>query len=516
VRELATRPVRGRALASRPSAASGAGPVSASRGVPGVGPVSASRGVPGVGPVSAFRAARGRELAVLVFAQAMAAMADAVVTVSAPAIRGSLHPSGAELELIASGFVLAYAAVLMTGARLGDYGHRRLFVTGLGIFTVAAAASGAAPNAWVLITAQVLQGTGAALMVPQVLSLIQLRFTGLARSRALALYSMVLAAGVAAGQLLGGLLVTANLFGMAWRSMFLIQVPAGIVILVAARLTLPATRAETRRPIDVTGVLLLAAATVATIVSLTFGNSSHWPAWTLIALAGGMIGLGAFALLQRAAAARGGHPLVDTAALAPAGVKSGLAVVFLVMGGYGALLFTLALHLQEGFGYTPFASGLTFATYAVGFAAANLTWSRLAPRLHRLVPVSGLIVLAAAEAVLSVTVRTGWSYPVAGPLLLAAGAGHGAGFGALVPQLTARTRPASIPTISGLITTITQLAIVAGIASLGGLYQTIARLGHPATFGHALSAVTLILAMASAAAALLALPLLASSGDKTR
>jgi len=447
---------------------------------------------------------------VLLSAQAMAAMADAVVTVSAPAIRGSLHPSGAQLELIASGFVLAYAAVLMTGARLGDYGHRRMFVAGLGIFTVAAAVSGSAPNPWALIAAQVLQGTGAALMVPQVLSLIQLRFTGLARSRALALYSMVLAAGVAAGQLLGGLLVTANLFGLTWRSMFLIQVPAGAVILVAARLTLPATRAEARRPVDVTGALLLSAAMVATIVPLTFGNSRHWPAWTLITLAAGIIGLGAFTWLQRVAAARGGHPLVDTAALAPAGVKSGLAVVFLVMGGYGALLFTLALHLQEGYGYTPLASGLTFATYAVGFAAANLTWSRLPQRFHRVVPLSGLIILGAAEAVLGITVRTGWAYPVAGPLLLAAGAGHGAGFGALVPQLTARTRSACIPTISGLITTVTQLAIVAGIASLGGLYQATAHPSHPATFGHALSSVTLILALSSAGAAVLALPLTSS------
>ncbi len=125
-------------------------------------------------------------------------------------------------------------------------------------------------------------------------------------------------------------------------------------------------------------------------------------------------------------------------------------------------------------------------------------------------PLSGLIILGAAEAVLGITVRTGWAYPVAGPLLLAAGAGHGAGFGALVPQLTARTRSACIPTISGLITTVTQLAIVAGIASLGGLYQATAHPSHPATFGHALSSVTLILALSSAGAAVLALPLTSS------
>jgi MFS family permease len=176
----------------------------------------------------------------------MASMADALVTVSAPAIQSSQHVSDATLQLIASGFVLAYAVVLMTGARLGDYGHRRLFLSGLALFTAAAALSGAAPAGWALVAGQVMQGLGAALMVPQALSLIQLRFSGLARSRALARYSMALAVGVAAGQLLGGLLITTNLFGLTWRLMFLIQVPAGAAALIAARLTLPATRAEVR------------------------------------------------------------------------------------------------------------------------------------------------------------------------------------------------------------------------------------------------------------------------------
>lgn len=456
---------------------------------------------------------RGPELIVLLSVQAMASMADALVTVSAPTIQSSLHVSGAALQLIASGFVLAYAVVLMTGARLGDYGHRRLFLSGLTVFTAAAALSGAAPAGWALVAGQVLQGFGAALMVPQVLSLIQLRFSGLARSRALALYSMVLAAGVAAGQLLGGLLITTNLFGLTWRLMFLIQVPAGAAALIAARLTLPATRAEVRRPLDIPGVLILSVALLATVVPLTFGNSEHWPAWTVITLVAGVAGLTAFIGLQRAAAARGGHPLLDVRAVVPAGVKSGLLVVFLVMGGYGALLFTIALHLQEGYGYTPLRSGLTFATYAAGFAGVNLTWSRLPQRLHPVVPAGGLTILAAAEAALAIAVRTGWTYAIAGPLLLAAGAGHGAGFGALVPQITARIRATHIPTLSGLITTITQLGIAAGIATLGGLYLAIAHTGRPvtSTSDHAMSAVALILAIASTAAAGLALHVTISS-----
>src|SRR5690348_6680176 len=112
-------------------------------------------------PVTGTRAAdagQSRELAVLLSAQAMAAMADALVTVGAPAIQESLHVSGAQLELIASGLLLAYAATLMIGARLGDHGHRRVFLTGLAVFTAAAAVSGAAPDGWVLIAGQVVQG----------------------------------------------------------------------------------------------------------------------------------------------------------------------------------------------------------------------------------------------------------------------------------------------------------------------------------------------------------------------
>jgi len=460
-----------------------------------------------VAAISPAGTGRRGELAVLLSAQAMAAMADALVTVGAPAIRESLHVHGVQLQLIASGFVVACAATLMTGARLGDHGHRRMFLTGLAVFTAAAAVSGTAPDGWVLIAGQVVQGAGAALMVPQVLSLIQLRFAGLARARALALYSMVSAVGVAAGQLLGGLLVTTNAFGLTWRLMFLIQVPAGAAILIAGGLSLPAARPSARRPPDLPGMLVMSAALLATVVPLTFGNSEHWPAWTMITLAAGLAGWAAFLVLQRATAARGGHPLLEVRALAPTGIKSGLCVVFLVMGGYGALLFTIALHVQEGYRYTALRSGLTFATYAAGFAAVNLTWSRLPQRLHRFVPVSGLIVLAAAEAAFGITVHDGWAYASAGPLLLTAGIGHGAGFGALVPQMTAPSDPAHAPVLSGLITTITQFAIVTGIAIFGGLYLSIAHAGSRASFGHALSAVALILAAASAAAAALALPL---------
>lgn len=474
---------------------------------PAAGKTAGQHGADGASPPTPPSPGTSRELAVLLIGQAMATMATAVVNVAAPAIGKDLGISGSALQLVASGYVLAYAILLITGARLGDWGHRRLFTGGLALFTAAALLSGAAPNGGVLICGQILQGIGAALMVPQVLSLIQLRFDGVRRAKALGLYALVLAVGVAAGQVLGGLLVTTNLFGLAWRSVFLINVPVGLLLMAAARTQLPSTRAEVRRRLDLVGVGLLSASILLVVVPLTFGNSQHWPAWTWVAIAAGVVTLLAFLWAERRMSLRGGQPLLDLDAITPRGIRAGLAVVFLVMAAYGTLLFTTAVHLQEGLQYTPLRSGLTFCTYAFGFATVNLTWSRLPGRLHRWVPVTGLIGFTVANVLLGVVTAGTWNFAVIAPLLVVAGAGHGAGFGALVPQIASRAKPAHAAAISGLVTTLTQLAIVVGIAALGSVYLGKITPGVTTSFQHGLSLVFYLLAALTAVAAGFALRL---------
>jgi MFS family permease len=142
----------------------------------------------------------------------------AVVNVATPSIHERLQASGSELQLAVSGYTLSYAMLLITGARLGDmYGYRRLFLTGLGLFTIASLACGLAPDAIGLILARVVQGAGAALMVPQVLIGIQLNFEGATRTRAIGYYAVSLSVGAVAGQVLGGALISANLFDTGWR-----------------------------------------------------------------------------------------------------------------------------------------------------------------------------------------------------------------------------------------------------------------------------------------------------------
>ena len=182
-------------------------------------------------------------LAALLGAMFLANVDVAIANIAAPAIRAGLHTSGGELELVVSGYTLSYAVLLVTSARLGQArGYRRMFLAGLAGFTVASLACGLAPDAPTLIVARIAAGGAAALMAAQVLTGIQLDFTGRARARALGLYTLVLSAGAVAGQSLGGLLVSADLLGTTWRPAFLINVPCGLMLFWLARRYLPGGR----------------------------------------------------------------------------------------------------------------------------------------------------------------------------------------------------------------------------------------------------------------------------------
>jgi MFS family permease len=348
-----------------------------------------------------------------------------------------------------------------------------------------------------------LQGAGAAMLIPQVRSLIQLMFSGTARARAVSLYSMTLGLGVAAGLLLGGLLITVGPGGLSWRAVFLINVPIGCLALAGGRLWLPADRAGARRRLDRRGLLLFTAAITLLVVPLAFGPSSGWPAWTWVMLAVGLAAVLAFPRAERVAGRHGIQPLLDLAALGVPGMVPGLVVVFVSMGGYGALVYTMSAYLQEGLRYGVLRSGVIFAAYAIGFGLVNLTWSKLPGRYHRWVPPVALTVLCLAEAALAIATRNGFVLAAVVPLLAAAGAGHGAGFGAVVARLTAHMPTRYAQTASGLINTTTQLAILSGIAGLGSAFLAARQPAGPAGgYAHSMSGLLIVLAACSAIAVL--------------
>jgi MFS family permease len=170
----------------------------------------------------------GALLAVLLMAPFLAQADATIANVATPAIRAGLGASGAEAELVVGGYLIAYAVLLITGARLGQaYGYKRLFVLGVAVFGLASLAAGLAPDAAVLVVMRVLQGAGAAAMYPQTLTGIQLNFAGAARTRAIGLFAIALAVGAVLGQILGGVLVSADIAGASWRPIFLVTTLIG-------------------------------------------------------------------------------------------------------------------------------------------------------------------------------------------------------------------------------------------------------------------------------------------------
>jgi MFS family permease len=436
-------------------------------------------------------------LGVLLVGQAMASMDVSLTAVAAPAIRADLGATGAEQQLLLAGYTLAFAVLVVTGARLGvRYGQARMFTFGLGGFTLASLCCGAAPGPTALVAARVGQGVAGALMVPQVLALIHQHLAGAARARAIGRYSMVLALGVAGGQILGGALVTVDLAGLGWRAAFLVNVPIGVALLRVAGRVLPdaAPRAGTgprtvaaphagtgpvhgggsTDRLDVVGVVVLAGGMLALVLPLVLGRELGWPGWLWAALLGtGAASLLVFARYERRLIEFGGTPLLDLRVLTRVGVRSGLAACCLVMGGYAGFLFALVLRLQDGLGHSALAAGLAFVPYAVGFAICGLLSPRLSRRAGDRAAVAGPLVLAVAAGTLAWMSRHGWPWWYAGPLLLFAGAGHAAGFSPLVTRISARVPATSAAALSALVSTGTLLASALGVAGVGGVYLAV-------------------------------------------
>jgi MFS family permease len=421
----------------------------------------------------------GRLLVVLLSGQFMANIDVAIVNVAAPSIRDGLHTFGGELELVVSGYSLAYALLLVTGARLGStHGHRRLFLLGLLGFTIASLACGIAPDAAVLIGARLVQGAAAGLMVPQVFTGIQQHFTGPARAKALAAQAIALAGGAVAGQILGGVLVWANLLGTSWRPIFLINLPIGIAVLWLGLRHLPADESGQRRRLDLPGVAVLSAALLLVVVPLVFGRDAGWPWWTWVSLAASGPVLIAFVLLQQRIAVRGGQPLLNLHILRGKALPWGLASQAAATGTYYTMLFVLALYLQQGLGRSPLYSGLALVSWVAAFGIAGPALTRLpADRVPRLAPY-GCLLLAAAYLAISLSTAAGAG---GGALLLVllgfGGLGLGLAFSSMVRHLTESVPAGYASDFSGVVVTLFQVAGVLGVAAFGTLYQGLAPTG---------------------------------------
>ena len=418
-----------------------------------------------------------------------------IVNVAIPSMQRELRADTAAIEWVVASYSLAYAALLIPGGRLGDiHGRRRVFGLGLGVFTLTSAACGLAPNAAALILARAAQGVGAALLAPQVLAILGTVYVGADRARAFAAYGLVLGLASACGQLIGGLLIAADVGGLGWRACFLVNVPIGAAALLLAPALVPESRAASGRRLDLLGAALAALGIAGALLLLIEGRANGWPGWTWLCLAaaGGM--LAAFILRQRRSAA----PLIDAVLLRTRSFGVGLLAVLALFGGVASFFLVLALYLQQGRGLAPLPSGMVFTSMALSFAASSLAAGPIGKRLGRPPLVIGALGMAAGLGVLRLTVGLiGVSGPVwlLAPALLIDGAGMGLVMAPLVSTVLAGLPDRLGGAAAGVLAASQQLANALGVALVGLVF--FGALGHGAeraayagAFGLSLSCLT--------------------------
>ncbi|QBD75455.1 MFS transporter [Ktedonosporobacter rubrisoli] len=414
----------------------------------------------------------------------MGVLDSGIVNVAVPSIQRQMHASFAEVQLVIAGYTLAYGVFLVTGGRLGDlYGHKRWFLLGMGSFTCCSALCSLAPSAWLLIVFRVLQGTTAALMTPQVISFLQVSFDSDERPLAFGSYAAIIGLAAVLGQVFGGFLLEANLFNLGWRTIFLINLPIGIIALCAALLLLPELRMPEAGNLDYGGVVLLTLALFLLIFPLVLGEGIGWPLWILLCLLLSIPCLGAFLIYEMSRTKRGKTPLVSFALFRhrrfPAGILTSMLAAFL----NGAVAFLLAIYLQTMLHLSPLQAGLVFLSGSASFILA----SSLGPIIHRrlgarglpvaaiLVSLSDLLTLLVAQVLIS-----WWGLA---PLVVAqviSGFGMGLLSAPLINKTLEKITPSAIGSASGIYTTASQLAAGLGVALIGLLFSLFTTLsGEP-------------------------------------
>lgn len=433
--------------------------------------------MPAPSPASASPGLRPLGLATVLLGAALPFLDFFIVNVALPTIDRDLHAGPALLEMVVGGYGIAYAVLLVLGGRLGDMvGRRRLFLWGTAAFGVTSVACGLAPDAWTLVVARVAQGAASALMLPQVLATIQATTSGAQRTKALSLYSGTAGVVSAVGQVLGGVLVSADLAGTGWRSIFLINAPIAAAALLLAVRAVPETRSEHPAGVDGWGTALLSLSLVSLLVPLTEGRAAGWPLWSWVLLALFPVAAVAFVVVERRLERAGRVPLVPPSLLRVHAVRSGLTLIMPFSIGWGGFMFVLAVALQEGLRMGPSAAGLTLVPMCVTFLIGSLAGPRLASRYGRRLATAGALVQAAGLAMVAATFWFGWHG--LGVLGLAPGlAVQGLGQGLLMP-LTIRLVLSEVPVDragvgSGVLVTTQQAFMALGVATLGSLFLSL-------------------------------------------
>jgi EmrB/QacA subfamily drug resistance transporter len=420
--------------------------------------------------------ARTLAFATLTVAFVMDVLDSTIVNIAIPAIRTDLGAGPVAVQWMVAGYSMAFAMLLISGGRMGDvFGYRRMFIGGMLGFTLASLLCGVAPTPTALIVARLVQGATAACMGPQVLALVQLLYPPHERVAALSFFGVLGGLTAVLGPVIGGALIEANIAGLGWRAIFLINLPIGAGGIVAAWYLLPGGRSPDPLRIDWAGNALVVALLFALVFPLIEARALDWP-WWCFGLFATTVPLGVVLWWHlRRQTVRTGSALLDPAMFQDRSFSNGLltSLVFAVAGG--GFLLVLTLVLQVGLGLDPLSAGLLHIPFAVGVGLGiSLLGRRILPRLGRSVLAVGSGAMALGVAGVTVTVATSGSVPLIGVALLIAGLGMGTCAGPLSPIALARVDTRHAGAAGGALKTVQQLGNAGGAATVGTLFLVIA------------------------------------------
>ncbi|MGW5938148.1 MFS transporter [Streptomyces celluloflavus] len=405
-----------------------------------------------------------------------------IVNVANPSIQTEMHATFADIQLVPTGYTLAYAAGLVTGGRLGDiFGRRRIFLIGVVTFAVTSAACAAARSPGFLVGARILQGLAAAVMIPQVLALVQVTFRrNDERTRAIGLYGAVIGLGVLAGQIVGGFLIEWDVAGLGWRAIFLVNVPLCVITFIAGLMLVKDRGERLAMKLDLGGVILLGLGLFGLVHALVIGAERGWITSLVLEMVAGTLLLGLFIVWERRMARIGGAPLLPPQLFKQRGFSMGLPTALFFYGVNGAFVFLLAFYLQHAMDFTPLGSALEFTPMAILTSVSSMLCGKLIARFGQwVVPVAavlmGIGLLAVWAAVESVS--TDGQAMALMPGLLLYGCGGGIVATSLIGMALSGIVPEDAGAASGGILTAVQASEAAGVAGIGALFAGLAASG---------------------------------------
>lgn len=414
-------------------------------------------------------------LVVLLVAAFMDMLDVTIVNMALPNIQATLDASYAAIQWTMAGYALSFGLLLITGGRLGDvYGRKRMFMIGVSGFTFASLLCGIAAEPWQLAAARILQGAMAAVMVPQVLAIIHVTFPRGERGKAFGMFGAITGLAAILGMVLGGVLTSWNLFGLQWRTIFLINIPIGIFGLIAGARSIRESKAPAGARLDLLGVVLATAGLLLLLFPLVQGRELGWPAWGFVLMAAAVPVLAAFVAHERRIAERGGSPLLPIGLFGVRSFSSGISIHLLFNFGMGIFFMSWTLYMQLGLGWSPWQAGLSGIPFCLGAApGAGISVAVLLPKFGRKVIQWGALVMVAGLGsyiwvVLAAGPDTNFWYQAL-PLLVF-GVGFGMNAGPLPDIVLTEVPDKDAGAASGLYNTNQQLGAAVGIALASVVY----------------------------------------------